>query len=113
MSADVEDVGLLDPWDEEVSAFSDGLFEDSTEMVKEDGALVAADSVEGAVEGDELTLRIDESIGWFWTEFTQIWDCNAGFVATSFVQQTKDNFGFVLDYYVWCIMQILICLLQG
>lgn len=48
--ADVEDEGLLEPWDEEVGPFADGLVDDSTETVEEDGALTAVDGVEGGVE---------------------------------------------------------------
>lgn len=48
--ADVEDEGLLEPWDEEVGPFADGVVNDSTETVEEDGALAAVDGVEGGVE---------------------------------------------------------------
>lgn len=49
-SANVEDVGLLDPWNEEVSAFSDGVVEDASESVEEDGALAAVHGVEAGVD---------------------------------------------------------------
>jgi len=41
--ADVEDVGLLDPRDEEVGALTNGLIEDATEAVKEDDELPTVD----------------------------------------------------------------------
>lgn len=50
-SADIEDVGFLDPRDEEVSAFADGGVEDAAETVEEDGALAAVDGVERGGEG--------------------------------------------------------------
>lgn len=43
MGADVEDVGLLDPRDEEVGALTNGLIEDATEAVEEDDELPIVD----------------------------------------------------------------------
>ena len=48
--ADVEDVGFLDPRDEEVGPLADGLVEDAPETVEEDGALPAIDGVEGGAQ---------------------------------------------------------------
>lgn len=49
-SPDIEDVGLLEPWDQEVSPFADSFIDDSTESVEEHSALTAVDGVEGGVD---------------------------------------------------------------
>lgn len=49
-STDIEYERLLKPWDEEMSSFADGIVDDSTESVEEDGALSTVDGVEGGVE---------------------------------------------------------------
>lgn len=48
--SDIEDVGFLEPWDEEVGTFPNGVVYDSTEAVEEDGALATVDGEEGGVE---------------------------------------------------------------
>lgn len=48
--ADVEDVRALEVWDEEVGPFADGVVNDSSESVEEDGTLAAVDGVEGGVD---------------------------------------------------------------
>jgi len=47
--ADVEDVGLLDPWDDEMCALVDGVVDDAAETVEEDGAMATVDG-DGGVE---------------------------------------------------------------
>ena len=44
--ADIENVGLLKPGDEEVGALGDGGVENAAEAVEDDGALAAIDGVE-------------------------------------------------------------------
>ena len=48
-STNVEDIRSLDPGDEKMSAFADGVIEDSTEPVEEDGTLATVNVVEGGV----------------------------------------------------------------
>jgi len=43
--ADVEDVGFLDPRDEEMGSLADGGVENASETIEEDGALAAVDGV--------------------------------------------------------------------
>ena len=45
LCADIENERLLEPWDEEVSTFVDGLVENSTDTVEDDGMLATIDSV--------------------------------------------------------------------
>ena len=46
LCADIEDERLLEPWDEEVSTFANGLVENSTDTVEDDSALATVDGVE-------------------------------------------------------------------
>ncbi|CAL5410957.1 unnamed protein product [Camellia sinensis] len=46
-SSDVENVGSLEPWDEEMGSFADGLIDDAAKSIEEDGALATVDGVEG------------------------------------------------------------------
>lgn len=47
---DIKDEGFLKPWDQEVSAFTDCVVNDTTETVEENGALAAVDSVKGGID---------------------------------------------------------------
>lgn len=47
---DIEDEGLLKPWDQEVSTFTNGFVADTTETIEENGALAAVDGVKGGIE---------------------------------------------------------------
>lgn len=49
--SDIEYVGFLEPWDEEVGPLADGLVDYASESVEEDGALAAVDVVEGGADG--------------------------------------------------------------
>lgn len=49
-SADVEDEGFLKPWDQEVRSFANGVFDDATETVEENGALATVDGVQRGIE---------------------------------------------------------------
>lgn len=44
---DIENVRSLKPGDQEVGAFTNSVIKDSTETVKQDGALTSVDGVEG------------------------------------------------------------------
>ena len=46
LCVDIENGRLLEPWDEEVSTFADGLVENSTDTIEDDGALATVDGVE-------------------------------------------------------------------
>ena len=75
-SADVEDVGFLDPGDEEVGPFADGGVQDAAEAVEEDGALAAVDGVEGRGDGGGRRAQAEGSAGDVGEEG------NGGFVST-------------------------------
>ena len=62
-SADVEDVGFLDPWDQEVSPLADGGVQDAAEPVEEDGALPAVHGVEGGGEGGGRRAKAEGRAG--------------------------------------------------
>lgn len=49
-STDIKDVGFLNQWNTEMSTFADGIFDNSTKTVENDGALAAVDGVERGVE---------------------------------------------------------------
>ena len=46
LCVDIENGRLLEPWDEEVSTFADGLVENSTDTVEDDNALATINGVE-------------------------------------------------------------------
>lgn len=50
-SANIENVRLLDPWDEEMGSFADGFVKNAPETVEEDSALATVDGVEARVNG--------------------------------------------------------------
>lgn len=47
---DIEDEGLLKPWDQKMSAFTNGFFKDTIETVEENGSLTAVDGVKGGID---------------------------------------------------------------
>lgn len=49
-SANVEDEGLLKPWNEEMGAFTNSLVQDTAKTVEQNGLLAPIDGVKGGVE---------------------------------------------------------------
>ena len=47
---DIEDEGLLEPWDKEMGTFANGVVDDTAKSIEKDGALATVDGVEGGVE---------------------------------------------------------------
>ena len=48
--ANIENIGLLKPWYQEMGAFADGVVDHTAETVEEDGALAAVNSIERGVQ---------------------------------------------------------------
>lgn len=59
--SDIEDVGFLEPWDEEVGALADSLVDHSSETVEEDGALASVDGVQGGADGGGANPEAESS----------------------------------------------------
>lgn len=56
-SADVEDEGLLKPWDQKVGSFADSVWLNPCETIEDNGALAAVDGVETGI--DDGTANAD------------------------------------------------------
>lgn len=60
----IEDEGFLQPWDQEVSAFTNGIVTDPTETVEENGALTAVDGVKGGIEKCAADAKTESGSGY-------------------------------------------------